>query len=211
MDPMNPKHAHAYMRELNRQNKFTTVVRLYQKSEMDFVKIDQQYLIRTQVDYARENLDILKLIETSRLKAATSGDVFLSLFWRIFPMFMKLGISLVAIYYLFDLFNMNAMMDEKFKFEVKTAQDIKTRLDDVMGIDEIKDEVKDLIKMVKNPDKYRDKGSKLHKGVMLFGEPGTGKTLLARAIAGESGVNFIFCSGSDFDEMYAGVGAKRVR
>jgi len=54
-------------------------------------------------------------------------------------------------------------------------------------------------------------GAKLHKGVLFFGEPGTGKTLLARAIAGEAGVNFIFCSGSDFDEMFVGVGAKRVR
>lgn len=65
--------------------------------------------------------------------------------------------------------------------------------------------------MIKEPSKYKQKGAKLHRGVMLFGEPGTGKTLLARAIAGESGVNFIFCSGSQFDEMYVGVGAKRVR
>ena len=61
------------------------------------------------------------MIETARLKPALSGDVFFAIFWRIFPMFMKLGISLVAIYYLFDLFNLNSMMDEKFKFEVKTA------------------------------------------------------------------------------------------
>ena len=79
------------------------------------------------------------------------------------------------------------------------------------GIDEIKDEVVNLIKMLKDPDKYREKGAKLHKGVMLMGEPGTGKTLLARAIAGEAGCNFIFCSGSDFDEMFVGVGAKRLR
>ena len=63
----------------------------------------------------------------------------------------------------------------------------------------------------KQRDRYVVKGAKLHRGVMLFGEPGTGKTLLARAIAGESGVNFIFCSGSDFDEMYVGVGAFRVK
>jgi len=65
--------------------------------------------------------------------------------------------------------------------------------------------------MLKNPDKYSSKGAKLHKGVMMFGEPGVGKTLLARAIAGEAGVNFIFCSGSNFDEMFVGVGAKWVR
>ena len=71
--------------------------------------------------------------------------------------------------------------------------------------------MENIIRVIKNPEQYREKGSKLFKGVMLFGEPGTGKTLLARAIAGEAGVNFIFCSGSDFDEMFVGVGAKRVR
>jgi ATP-dependent metalloprotease len=65
--------------------------------------------------------------------------------------------------------------------------------------------------MIKEPHKYREKGAKLHRGVLLFGEPGVGKTLMARAIAGEAGTNFIFCSGSQFDEMFVGVGAKRIR
>jgi ATP-dependent metalloprotease len=65
--------------------------------------------------------------------------------------------------------------------------------------------------MVKDPYKYSQKGAHLHRGVLLFGEPGVGKTLLARAIAGEAGVNFIYCSGSNFDEMFVGMGAKRVR
>ena len=100
---------------------------------------------------------------------------------------------------------------ESIKFEIKLADDIKTRLDDVKGIDEIKQEIQNLIKMIKNPRKYRMKGAKLHKGVLLFGEPGVGKTLLARAIAGESGVSFIYCTGSTFDEIFVGVGARRVR
>jgi len=66
----------------------------------------------------------------------------------------------------------------------------------VKGIDEIKEEITNLIKMIKDPFKYKEKGAKLSKGVLLFGEPGVGKTLLARAIAGEAGTNFIFCSGS---------------
>jgi ATP-dependent Zn protease len=65
--------------------------------------------------------------------------------------------------------------------------------------------------MIKDPEKYTSKGANLHKGVLLYGKPGTGKTLLARAIAGESGTNFIYCTGSHFDEMFVGVGAKRVR
>ena len=79
------------------------------------------------------------------------------------------------------------------------------------GVDEIKEEIENLIKMIKNPEKYTSKGAKLHKGVLLYGRPGTGKTLLARAIAGESGTSFMYCTGSHFDEMFVGVGAKRVR
>jgi len=102
-------------------------------------------------------------------------------------------------------------LNDKMKFEVKKANDISTWLDDVKGIDEIKGEINNIIRMLKNPEKYSSKGAKLHKGVMMFGEPGVGKTLLARAIAGEAGVNFIFCSGSNFDEMFVGTGAKWVR
>lgn len=65
--------------------------------------------------------------------------------------------------------------------------------------------------MLRNPYDYKSKGAKLHKGVLLCGKPGTGKTLLSRAIAKEAGVSFIYCAGSSFDEMFVGVGAKRVR
>ena len=88
---------------------------------------------------------------------------------------------------------------------------MKERLSDVKGIDEINNEIQDLIKMIKNSNEYATKGAKLCRGVLLSGRPGTGKTLLARAIAGESGVSFIYCTGSNFDEMFVGMGAKRVR
>jgi len=97
------------------------------------------------------------------------------------------------------------------KFEIKTPEELHERLDNVKGIDEIKAEVENLIKMVKNPEKYTEKGARIHKGVLLFGDPGVGKTLMARAIAGEAGVSFINCTGSSFDEMFVGVGAKRVK
>ena len=82
---------------------------------------------------------------------------------------------------------------------------------DVAGVDEAKDEVKEIVDFLRHPERFSALGGRIPKGVLLVGPPGTGKTLLARSIAGEAGVPFIFASGSDFVEMYAGVGASRVR
>lgn len=95
-------------------------------------------------------------------------------------------------------------------FEVK-PENQTTKLSDVHGCEEAKEEVADLIEFLKNPDKFNTLGGKLPKGILLVGPPGTGKTLLARAVAGEAGVPFFYASGSEFDEIYVGVGAKRVR
>lgn len=94
--------------------------------------------------------------------------------------------------------------------EVK-AENQKARFSDVHGCDEAKDELQELVEFLKNPEKFSSLGGKLPKGVLLVGPPGTGKTLLARAVAGEAGVPFFYMSGSEFDEIYVGVGAKRVR
>jgi len=82
---------------------------------------------------------------------------------------------------------------------------------DVAGVDEAKDEVKEIVEFLRHPQRFDAIGGRIPKGVLLIGPPGTGKTLLARSIAGEAGVPFLFASGSDFVEMYAGVGAARVR
>ena len=88
---------------------------------------------------------------------------------------------------------------------------IKTRFTDVAGVDEAKEELVEVVDFLKSPKKYTDIGGKIPKGVLLVGDPGTGKTLLARAVAGEAGVPFFSISGSDFVEMFVGVGASRVR
>ncbi|KAI1110957.1 peptidase family M41-domain-containing protein [Nemania sp. NC0429] len=98
----------------------------------------------------------------------------------------------------------------KVDSEVKAEQQ-KARFSDVHGADEAKEELQDMVDFLRNPEKYSQLGGKLPKGILLVGPPGTGKTLLARAVAGEAGVPFFYMSGSEFDEVFVGVGAKRVR
>ena len=90
-------------------------------------------------------------------------------------------------------------------------RDEKTTFDDVAGAEGAKTELKEVIKFLKDPDRFKDVGAKIPKGVLMVGPPGTGKTLLARAVAGEADVPFFMITGSDFMEMFVGVGAKRVR
>lgn len=85
------------------------------------------------------------------------------------------------------------------------------RFNDVAGVDEAKDEVREIVDFLRDPDRFRAAGGRIPRGVLLVGPPGTGKTLLARSIAGEAGVPFLFASGADFVEKYVGVGASRVR
>ena len=95
--------------------------------------------------------------------------------------------------------------------EFKAEEDIETRFSDVEGIDAAKDELEEIVDFLKQPERYFGSGARIPRGALLAGKPGTGKTLLARAIAGESNVPFIQCSAANFIEMFVGVGAKRVR
>ena len=88
---------------------------------------------------------------------------------------------------------------------------MKVKFKDVAGLDEAKLEIKEFVDFLKKPRKYKEMGAKLPRGALLTGPPGTGKTLLAKACAGEAGVPFFYVSGSEFVEMYVGLGAARVR
>lgn len=99
----------------------------------------------------------------------------------------------------------------KSKAQAISPDNIRIRFNDVAGIDEAREELQEIVDFLKNREKYVSVGGKIPKGCLLVGQPGTGKTLLAKAIAGEAGVPFFFISGSDFVEMFVGVGASRVR
>jgi len=123
---------------------------------------------------------------------------------------------LMALWFLFIMRNMQmggnkAMSFGKSKAKLLNESAKKITFSEVAGMDEAKVEVQEIIEILKDPQKFQKLGGKIPKGVLLVGPPGTGKTLLARAIAGEAGVPFLSISGSDFVEMFVGVGASRVR
>lgn len=135
---------------------------------------------------------------------------YLSLLTTLFPI-----IILIA----FLIFIMNqsqgggnrVMQFGRSKARLMTGEEVKISFDDVAGAEEAKEEMQEVVEFLKNPQKFIEIGAKIPKGVLLFGAPGTGKTLMARAVAGEAGVPFFSISGSDFVEMFVGVGAARVR
>ncbi len=132
---------------------------------------------------------------------------------------MLLVLVLGAVFWWFMMKRLNASMGDagkqmnfgKAKIKQMADEKRKTTFADVAGADEEKEELREIVEFLKNPKKYNELGARIPKGVLLVGPPGTGKTLLARAVAGEAGVPFFSISGSDFVEMFVGVGASRVR
>ena len=117
-------------------------------------------------------------------------------------------IIMVALFIM--IFKMQGLGDKGEVYD-DTERKTKITFDDIAGLDEEKEELKEIVEFLKKPKKFTEMGAKIPKGVLLYGKPGTGKTLIAKAIAGEADVPFISMSGSEFIEMFAGLGASRVR
>ncbi len=133
-------------------------------------------------------------------------------FWDVLIPILYVGFAIFVFFMLWKMLagaNRGAMQFGKTK--VKSYSMSKVRFSDIAGMDEEKAELAEIVEFLRNPKKFTDLGARIPKGVLLVGQPGTGKTLLARAVAGESKVPFISISGSDFVEMFVGVGASRVR
>jgi cell division protease FtsH len=164
--------------------------------------------------YAPQDPDLIKLLQSKDVeitaKPKDDSPWYTTLLVSWLPMLILVGI------WIFFMRQMQsgggkAMSFGKSRARLMTESSVKVTFKDVAGIEEAKDEVAEIIEFLKDPKKFTRLGGRIPKGVLLVGAPGSGKTLLARAIAGEAGVPFFSISGSDFVEMFVGVGAARVR
>ena len=157
--------------------------------------------------------DLVRLLEEKQVKFA---GVIISTLWKdvaswVVPILVFAGIWFWLLRKLGQGAGGGFMRIGKSKAKVYMEKDIPTRMKDVAGVDEATEELLEVVEFLRTPEKYTRIGGKIPKGVLLVGPPGTGKTLLAKAIAGEAGVPFFSISGSEFVEMFVGVGASRVR
>jgi cell division protease FtsH len=161
------------------------------------------------------DVEITKLMETNGVrftgKARESQSVLLFILLNSLPFILILGIAFFALRQMQKGGGGGAMGFGKSKAKLLTERSGRVTFDDVAGIDEAREELQEIVEFLRDPQRFSKLGGQIPKGALLVGSPGTGKTLLARAIAGEAGVPFFTISGSDFVEMFVGVGASRVR
>jgi cell division protease FtsH len=199
---------------------YTDFIGQVEKGNVAAVVIQGQELSGTQVDggrfktFAPQDADLIKILRsrgvTINVKPPVESPWYMNLLISWFPMILLIGV------WIFFMRQMQsgggkALSFGKSKARLLSEHSAKVTFEDVAGIDEAKEELSEIIDFLKDPKKFTRLGGRIPKGVLLMGGPGTGKTLLARAIAGEAGVPFFSISGSDFVEMFVGVGASRVR
>jgi cell division protease FtsH len=164
--------------------------------------------------YAPDDADLVKVLRSKDVKITAKPEVgdpwYVVAFVQWFPVLLLIGVWIFFMRQM-QVGGGKAMSFGKSRAKMLSENTHKVTFSDVAGIDEAKDEVEEIISFLKDPKKFTKLGGRIPKGVLLVGAPGTGKTLLARAIAGEAGVPFFSISGSDFVEMFVGVGASRVR
>ncbi|HZZ08218.1 MAG TPA: ATP-dependent zinc metalloprotease FtsH [Candidatus Binataceae bacterium] len=164
--------------------------------------------------YAPADPDLVKTLRAKNIqieaKPSESDPWWMVLLVQWFPMLLLVGVWIFFMRQM-QIGGGKAMSFGKSRAKLLTENTHKVTFADVSGIDEAKDELEEIIQFLKDPKRFTRLGGRIPKGVLLVGPPGTGKTLLARAIAGEAGVPFFSISGSDFVEMFVGVGASRVR
>ncbi|WP_174285071.1 ATP-dependent zinc metalloprotease FtsH [Sphingomonas bacterium] len=148
---------------------------------------------------------------TFSIKADEGTSIWMVLLYQSLPILLMFGVGFFVLRQMQKGSGSGAMGFGKSRAKMLTQKEGRVTFEDVAGIDEAREELEEIVEFLKDPTKFARLGGKIPKGALLVGSPGTGKTLLARAIAGEAGVPFFTISGSDFVEMFVGVGASRVR
>ncbi|MDY6823956.1 MAG: ATP-dependent zinc metalloprotease FtsH [Thermodesulfobacteriota bacterium] len=207
-------------RQMEMSINYTDFLSMVEKEQIQKVVIQDQNIYATNVNgkqfkvYAPEDNQLIKMLREKNVaieaRPPAEAPWFLSALISWLPMILLIGIW---IYFMRQMQSGGGKALSFGKSRARLLSDETKRLtfNDVAGIDEAKEEVTEVIEFLKDPHKFTRLGGRIPKGVLLVGSPGTGKTLLARAIAGEAGVPFFSISGSDFVEMFVGVGASRVR
>ena len=199
---------------------YTEFLSMVDEERIAEVLIQGQELLVTDLNrgrfkvYAPQDADLIKILRDRGVsisaKPPAESPWYMSVLVSWFPMLILIGV------WVFFMRQMQsgggkAMSFGKSRARLVSDQSERVTFEDVAGIDEAKEELGEIVEFLKDPKKFTRLGGRIPKGVLLMGPPGTGKTLLGRAIAGEAGVPFFSISGSDFVEMFVGVGASRVR
>jgi len=190
-------------------NLFKEFIAKFNKNENSEEVVDEKLIKKAIVP------NIQSFVELIQEKVADGNEIELiqnrpSMLTVIPSYILSLLPTLIMVALFIAIFKMQGLGD-KGEIYNETERKTKVRFSDVAGLDEEKEEMVELVKFLKEPKKFIEMGAKIPRGVLLYGKPGTGKTLIAKAIAGEAGVPFISMSGSEFIEMFAGLGASRVR
>ncbi len=195
----------AYMTEID-----GSYYKLPEKPEGDWKKTAQSVPFRTKVFMTKKQLSDL-LNNHQNFKAEEPNTVLLSVLWSVLPILVIASLIWFIFIRQIKMAGKGALSFGKSKARMLAKEKNKTTFKDVAGVEEAKEEVSELVEFLKDPKKFQKLGGRIPKGVLMVGAPGTGKTLLAKAIAGEADAAFFSISGSDFVEMFVGVGASRVR
>jgi cell division protease FtsH len=199
---------------------YSTFIQYVESNQVNSVEIRDERFITfnlrnsvsatTRIPYDDDMLMEVLKNNNVQVTGTVQGVSFLQLLLQMLPWIIFIGFT-VMLWRQTKGANGNVMSFSKSKAKEYMDSDVKTTFDDVAGQKEAKYELQEVVDFLKSPKKFLDIGARIPKGVLLVGPPGTGKTLLARAVAGEAGVAFFHMSGSDFVEMFVGVGASRVR
>ena len=170
-------------------------------------KISKKFSLDTDLTDAMKT----KLMASGLFQDVKGSNLWMGLLYQLLPIALILGVIYFFIIRQIKMAGKGALSFGKSRARMMNKERNKITFKDVAGVEEAKEEVSELVEFLKDPKKFQKLGGRIPKGILMVGAPGTGKTLLAKAIAGEADASFFSISGSDFVEMFVGVGASRVR